>query len=67
VTNLAESFASMGAPWVSGIRNVRGLADEMRLQVIDDFRTAELHRIYRVGRPMTTPLLTFYSVCTLGS
>jgi len=66
VTRLAESFANMGAPWVTGIENVETLARDTGLTVIENFRTSELHRAYGVGRPTTSPIFDFYSVCTLG-
>ena len=67
ITSLVESFARMGAPWVSGIGDIRALAHEAGLQVVENFRTAELYRKYWTGRPMTSPIFNFYSVCTLAS
>jgi methyltransferase (TIGR00027 family) len=66
ITNLVESFANMGAPWLSGIRDIHALADEMNLTVIDNFQTAELYRTYWLHRPLVSPIFRFYSVCTLG-
>jgi methyltransferase (TIGR00027 family) len=67
ITSLVESFANMGAPWLSGIPDVQRLAGELRLNVIENFKTADLCRTYWVGRPMISPIFTFYSICTLGS
>jgi methyltransferase (TIGR00027 family) len=67
VTSLVESFARMGAPWLSGIRDVERLASDLRLDVIENVKTAELFERYWLGRPMPSPIFTFYSVCTLGS
>jgi methyltransferase (TIGR00027 family) len=66
ITRLVESFANMGAPWLSGIRDVHSLADELGLKVIENVRTSELYRAYWSGRPMTSPIFNFYSLCTLG-
>jgi methyltransferase (TIGR00027 family) len=66
ITSLVESFAAMGAPWISGIRDIQALASDVRLKVIENFRTAELHRRYWLDRPMTSSIYMFYSVCTLG-
>jgi len=66
ITTLVESFASMGAPWLSGIRDIESLARDQRLSLIEDFQTAELHRTYWHGRPVASPIFSFYSVCTLG-
>ena len=66
ITRLVESFARMGAPWLSGIRDIHSLARELSLNVIDNFRTSDLFRTYRSGRPMTSSIFNFYSVCTLG-
>jgi methyltransferase (TIGR00027 family) len=67
ITRLVESFARMGAPWVSGIGDIDALALEAGLKVVEDFRTAELYRKYWPGRPMPSPIFDFYSVCTMGS
>ena len=66
ITSLVESFASMGAPWLSGIRDIQSLARELGLNVVENFKTSELYQAYWLGRPMTSPIFDFYSVCTLG-
>jgi methyltransferase (TIGR00027 family) len=66
VTSLVESFEAMGAPWLSGIRDIQDLARELRLTLVESFRTAELHQMYWLVRPITSPIFGFYSVCTLG-
>lgn len=65
VTTLVESFEAMGAPWLSGIRDIRSLAQEQHLSLVENFKTAELHRTYWPERPIESPIFTFYSVCTL--
>jgi methyltransferase (TIGR00027 family) len=67
ITSLVDSFAAMGAPWLDGIHDVRRLAAELRLDLLENFKTAELHQTYWPGRPMTSPIFNLYSVCTLGS
>jgi methyltransferase (TIGR00027 family) len=66
ITSLVESFATMGAPWLSGIRDIHVLARELRLNLVENFKTSELYQAYWLGRPMTSPIFGFYSVCTLG-
>jgi methyltransferase (TIGR00027 family) len=66
ITSLVESFANMGAPWLCGIRDIHAFTDDMNLRVIENFKTAELHQKYWFGRPLTSPIFRFYSVCTLG-
>ena len=66
ITRLVESFANMGAPWLSGIRDIQSFARELRLDLIENFPTSELHRAYWSGRPMASPIFNYYSVCTLG-
>lgn len=66
ITTLVESFAAMGAPWRSGIRDVRALARELDLQVVDNVTTSELYRTHWSGRTMTSQILGYYSVCTVG-
>jgi len=66
VTSLVESFEAMGAPWLSGIRDVHSLARELSLNLVENFKTSELYQTYRLLRPMTSPIFGFYSVCTLS-
>ena len=66
ITRLVESFANMGAPWLSGIRDIQSLAHDLGLDLIENFQTSELYQAYWVGRPMLSPIFNFYSVCTLG-
>ena len=66
ITTLVESFANMGAPWLSGIKDVKGLARELGLDVVENFPLAELYREYGVTRPMASPIFNYYAVCTLG-
>jgi methyltransferase (TIGR00027 family) len=66
ITRLVESFANMGAPWLSGIRDVQSLAHEMGLNLIENVRTSELYQAYWSDRPMTSPIFNFYSLCTVG-
>ena len=67
ITQLVESFAAMGAPWLSGIRDIQALARELGLHLVENVKTSELYRTYWTGRPMTSPIFNFYSLCTLGS
>ena len=66
LTRMTESFANMGAPWVTGFDDIEGLAGDVSLRVIDDFTTGALYRSYRAcpSQPAFGP---FYSVCTVGS
>jgi methyltransferase (TIGR00027 family) len=68
LTRLAEGFANMGAPWVTGFDNILALAKDAKLQVIDNFTIGDLYRRYRSlaspDRPIFGP---FYSVCTMRS
>jgi len=64
VTSLVESFEAMGAPWLSGIDDIDGLAREVGLRVVENFTTGHLYRTYR-GRPESSPIFQYYSICTL--
>jgi methyltransferase (TIGR00027 family) len=66
ITSLVESFAAMGAPWVTGFRDIRSLSRELRLTLVENFKTADLFQRYWLGRPMTSDIFSLYSVCTLG-
>jgi methyltransferase (TIGR00027 family) len=65
MTHLVDSFENIGAPWLSGITNIQSFAGELRLKVIENFKTAELYKKYWPGRPMTSAIFDNYSVCTL--
>jgi methyltransferase (TIGR00027 family) len=65
ITRLAESFASMGAPWICGFRDIASLARELSLDLIEDFHLSDLYRSYQLPRP-ASPSLELYSICTLG-
>jgi methyltransferase (TIGR00027 family) len=67
ITSLVEAFESMGAPWRCGIRDVGTLARDLSLSLIENFKTSELYRRYWLGRPMTSPIFNYYSLCTLTS
>ena len=66
ITRLVESFATMGAPWLSGISDIHALASDLGLTLVESLTTGELHQRYWRGRPMASPIFQFYSVCTLG-
>jgi methyltransferase (TIGR00027 family) len=63
---LVESFEAMGAPWLSGIDDIDGLARELNLRVVENFTTGQLYQKYR-GQPGSSPILQHYSICTLES
>jgi len=64
LTTLVESFEAMGAPWVSGIDDIHGIAGEVGLHVLENVTTGTLYQLYR-GRPASSPIFQHYSVCTL--
>ncbi len=66
VTKLVESFANMGAPWLSGVSDIQSLAHDLGLGLTENFRMAELSRIYRPNRQVTSRIFDFYSVCTVS-
>jgi methyltransferase (TIGR00027 family) len=67
ITTLVESFAAMGAPWLSGIRDIQSFAGELGLDLLENFETSELYRAYRGDEPSGSSIFGFYSICTLGS
>jgi len=66
MTQLADNFAAMNAPWITAFDDVRALASEVGMQVLEDVTTAVLSRIYRplANAPAFGP---FYAIATLGS
>jgi len=67
VTRVVENFAQMGARWLTGIGDVRQIANEFGLDVLDNFKTTDLYKVYRPGRATNTQLFEYYSLCTVGS
>src|SRR5262245_9406475 len=68
LTRMADGFANMGAPWVAGFDDIRALAKDLKLRVIDNFTSGDLYRRYRPQASPDEPVFgPFYSVCTLGS
>jgi methyltransferase (TIGR00027 family) len=65
VTTLVESFAAMGAPWVTGFRDIRTLAQEMSMILRDNVKTGELGQRYQITRPLTSAIFEHYAICTL--
>jgi methyltransferase (TIGR00027 family) len=65
ITALVEGFAAMGAPWVYGIGNLRELARQTGMSIVENRTTGELYRDYRPGGIIDTPLYGYYSLCTL--
>src|SRR5262249_44267403 len=62
LTALVESFEAMDAPWVSGIDDIRALAADVGLKLVDNATTGELYRRYR-GLPTASPIFEHYSIC----
>lgn len=68
LTRMVENFASMGAPWVTGFDDIQALASEVKLRFIENFKTGDLYKVYRVVQPLDPPVFGgWYSICTLGS
>ena len=63
---LVDSFAAMGAPWVSGIDDIHSFARELDLRVLENFTTGKLYQMYR-GRQASSPIFRYYSICTVQS
>jgi methyltransferase (TIGR00027 family) len=65
INDYIDKYESMYTPWITGFENIETLADELKLKIIDNFSTAELHKQYRPHRLLESNLLKFYFVCTL--
>jgi len=64
-SNFVERFAAMGAPWRFGVNDLEALAEEAAMTVVDNVRTAELHRTYWPSQPLDAIIYDYYSLCTL--
>jgi methyltransferase (TIGR00027 family) len=67
LTELADRFERIGAPWISGIADIHALSRQTGFELLDDTSVAELHRRHWRGRPMGSTFFSFYSVCTLAN
>ena len=47
MARMAQNFANIGAPWVTGFDDISTIAGKVKLRVIDNLTTDELHRAYR--------------------
>ncbi len=65
INDYIDKYESMYAPWITGFENIETLAEELKLKIIDNFSTAELHQQYRPQCSLASNLLKFYFVCTL--
>lgn len=65
VTRLVESFASLGAPWLTGFSDIQRLAQDVGLKVMDSVATRQLHEWYWGNRLVTSAIFRHYFVCTL--
>ena len=66
MTRLADNFAAMNAPWITAFADVRALAREVGMDVLEDITTGALSRAYR---PLAAaPAFgAFYAIATLAS
>ncbi len=67
VTNLVESFAGIGAPWIFGITSLRELSDEAALKIAGNVKIGELHRAFWPAEPFDSAIYDHYYLCTLKS
>jgi methyltransferase (TIGR00027 family) len=65
INDYIDKYESMYTPWITGFENIETLADELKLKIIDNFSTAQLHQQYRPHRSLESNLFKFYFVCTL--
>jgi methyltransferase (TIGR00027 family) len=65
ISNSVARFAAMGAPWRFGVNDLESLAEEAGMTIVDNVRTAELHRTYWPSQPLDAIIYDHYSLCTL--
>ena len=66
-SNFVARFAAMGAPWRFGVNDIKALAQEAAMTIVDNVRTAELYRAYWPSQPLDAIIYDYYSLCTLKS
>ncbi|MEO5824227.1 MAG: SAM-dependent methyltransferase [Vicinamibacteraceae bacterium] len=66
LSRMADNFTAMNAPWVTAFADIRALAADVGLQVLEDVTTGALSRVYR---PLAAPPAfgPFYAIALLGS
>jgi methyltransferase (TIGR00027 family) len=66
IGTLVETFAAMGAPWVTGFADPIGFGRDLGLDVVENVSTATLHARYWGHGPLTSAIFDHYSICTLA-
>jgi len=67
ITALTDYFAQAGAPWVTGIDDIKAFADQQGMQLVETCLVSNLHRRYWPSRIMNVNFLNYYFVCTLAT
>lgn len=67
VAALVDMFASLGAPWLTGLADPRALARELGLDVVDHVTAAALYARYWGDGVDASPLFDHYSICTFSA
>ncbi len=67
VTDIAERFAAMGAPWIPSVDDLEKLAVSCGMKIIEDMKFADLFRAYWPGKKPDSVMYDYYSICTLES
>lgn len=67
LSDLAERFERIGAPWITGIADIRALARRLDLALLDDVSVADLHQRHWPALATGTGFFGFYSLCTLAN
>jgi len=67
ITGVVDRFAAMGAPWIYGISDIRGLAEKAAISISENVKVADLYRTYWAGQPLDSAIYDHYSICTLAS
>ena len=67
ITSVVDRFGAMGAPWIYGISDIRGLAERAAISISENVKVADLYRTYWPGQPVDSAIYDHYSICTLAS
>jgi methyltransferase (TIGR00027 family) len=65
INDYIDKYESMYTPWITGFESIETLAKDLKLKIIDNFSTADLHQQYRPQRSLESNIFKFYFVCTL--
>jgi len=57
INDYIDKYETMYTPWITGFQSIETLVEELKLKIIDNFSTSELHQQYRPQSSLESNLL----------